>query len=101
MVAVGRAIKIRNFQLNAEPAEELENRCTGNRTGGSNPSPSARKVTRLIFFVKSCRGLLSPRARSQKSSILQFRECPLNRRTQVGGTFADRKSTRLNSSHIP
>ena len=33
--------RVENFPNGAEPVVELENRCTGNRTGGSNPSPSA------------------------------------------------------------
>src|ERR1051326_2090178 len=65
--AVDTAIKIRNSQFSAELAEELENRCTGNRTGGSTPSPSARKFTRLIFFVKKLsRFTLAARSISEK-----------------------------------
>ena len=32
----------------------LENRCTGNRTGGSNPSPSAISYPELSGTIQSC-----------------------------------------------
>jgi hypothetical protein len=41
----------------------LENRCTGNRTGGSNPSPSAikRKFLRALYSALSVCSVLLPK----------------------------------------
>src|SRR5690349_2518806 len=50
---------VENFHHCLELAWELENRCTGNRTGGSNPSPSA--IESGLVALRSLFALQDPR----------------------------------------